>query len=41
VNVRPNWDLFFGGVHAVLFDHNANVLHGGADPRRDGFAKGF
>jgi len=25
-----------GGVHAVLFDHAAGILHGGADPRRDG-----
>ena len=46
VNVRPDWDLFFGGVHAVLFDHRgqfgrSRTLHGGADPRRDGFARGF
>ena len=46
VNVRPYWDLFFGGVHAVHFDHpgqfgRRGTLHGGADPRRDGFARGF
>jgi len=45
VNVRPAWDLFFGGVHAVHYDHRARErdsrLHGGADPRRDGFARGF
>jgi gamma-glutamyltranspeptidase/glutathione hydrolase len=41
VTVRPDMDLFFGGVHAVLFDHRAGRLYGGADPRRDGVAKGF
>jgi len=41
MNARGNWDLFFGGVHAAHFDHNAKRLHGGADPRRDGFARAF
>jgi gamma-glutamyltranspeptidase/glutathione hydrolase len=46
VNVRPGWDPFFGGVHAVLFDHTGEFgrrgrLHGAADPRRDGFARAF
>ena len=42
VNVRPDWDLFFGGVHAVHFDHRGRgMLHGGADPRRDGQAVAF
>jgi gamma-glutamyltranspeptidase/glutathione hydrolase len=39
--VNPDYDAVFGGVHAVLFDHAAKLLHGGADPRRDGQAAGF
>ncbi|MGD9940406.1 MAG: gamma-glutamyltransferase [Clostridia bacterium] len=41
VNVRGDWDAYFGGVHAVLFDRQARILYGGADPRRDGQAAGF
>ncbi|MFP4211417.1 MAG: gamma-glutamyltransferase [Alkalispirochaeta sp.] len=41
VNVRNDWDAYFGGVHAVLFDHDEGILRGGADPRRDGQAVGF
>jgi gamma-glutamyltranspeptidase/glutathione hydrolase len=41
VNVRGDWDAYFGGVHAVLFDQRARVLYGGADPRRDGQAVGY
>ena len=41
VTVAPDFDAAFGGVHAVLFDHAAKVLHGGADPRRDGQAAGY
>jgi len=46
VNVRSGWDFFFGGIHAVLFDHTgqfgrAGRLHGAADPRRDGVARAF
>ncbi len=41
VNVRADWDAYFGGVHAVLFDRGAMMLYGGADPRRDGQAAGY
>jgi gamma-glutamyltranspeptidase/glutathione hydrolase len=41
VTVAPDFDAAFGGVHAVLFDHAAKTLHGGADPRRDGQAAGY
>jgi gamma-glutamyltranspeptidase/glutathione hydrolase len=41
ITVAPDFDAAFGGVHAVLFDHAANILHGGADPRRDGQAAGY
>jgi gamma-glutamyltranspeptidase/glutathione hydrolase len=41
VTVAPDYDAAFGGVHAVLYDHAARLLHGGADPRRDGQASGY
>ncbi|PKL23614.1 MAG: gamma-glutamyltransferase [Spirochaetae bacterium HGW-Spirochaetae-3] len=41
VNVRADWDAYFGGVHAVVYDRAAKMLEGGADPRRDGQAVGF
>jgi gamma-glutamyltranspeptidase/glutathione hydrolase len=41
IMVRGDWDAYFGGVHAVLFDRSKRVLFGGADPRRDGQAAGF
>ncbi len=41
VNVRADWDAYFGGVHAVVFNRAAMLLEGGADPRRDGQAAGF
>ena len=41
VNVRGDWDAYFGGVHAVLYDYNIGMLYGGADPRRDGQAAAF
>ena len=41
VTVSPDFDAAYGGVHAVLFDHAAGILYGGADPRRDGQAAGY
>jgi len=41
VAVSPDYDASYGGVHAVLYDHTAKILHGGADPRRDGQAAGY
>jgi gamma-glutamyltranspeptidase/glutathione hydrolase len=41
VSVKSDWDPFFGGVHAALFDRNRKVLFGGADPRRDGFVAAY
>ncbi|MEW6550344.1 MAG: gamma-glutamyltransferase, partial [Spirochaetota bacterium] len=38
VTVRGDWDAYFGGVHAVVYDYGKGVLYGGADPRRDGQA---
>ncbi|KUO77542.1 MAG: gamma-glutamyltranspeptidase [Clostridia bacterium BRH_c25] len=41
VELRNDYDPYFGGVHAVLMDYASKTLHGGADPRRDGQAAGF
>jgi gamma-glutamyltranspeptidase / glutathione hydrolase len=41
VTVSPDFDAAYGGVHAVIFDHAAGLLHGGADPRRDGQAAAY
>jgi gamma-glutamyltranspeptidase/glutathione hydrolase len=41
ITVRGDWDAYFGGVHAVLYDYNTGTLFGGADPRRDGQAFAF
>ncbi|PKL07553.1 MAG: gamma-glutamyltransferase, partial [Spirochaetae bacterium HGW-Spirochaetae-7] len=41
VAIRADWDAYFGGVHAVVFNRATKMLEGGADPRRDGQAAGF
>lgn len=40
VKTRPDYDLYFGGVQAVMIDDSGNFI-GAADPRRDGAAAGF
>ena len=38
-------DLYFGGVHGITFNYDANgnldFIEGGADPRRDGKALAY
>lgn len=41
MEVKNEYDNYFGGVQAVQFDYKNNVLKGGADPRRDGQALGY
>ena len=40
ITVRQRLDRMMGGVHAVLYD-DQSVIQGGADPRRDGIARGI
>ncbi len=40
LQVRGAMDLYFGGAQGIMVAPNG-TLFGGADPRRDGFAKGF
>ncbi len=41
LTLRGDWDPYFGGVQAVLYDAKTQQLIGGADPRRDGQAIAF
>jgi len=41
INSRKDFDIYFGGVHAVARAPSKEGLCGAADPRRDGVAKGF
>lgn len=41
VTLRGDWDAYFGGVHAVLYDRRKKILFGGADPRRDGHVAAY
>ena len=39
--IKKDFDLYFGGAQGVVIDQRTGVLHGGADPRRDGKAVGY
>lgn len=39
--VHPDYDLYFGGAHAVLIDPETGLIYGGADPRRGGGVAGY
>jgi gamma-glutamyltranspeptidase/glutathione hydrolase len=41
LQVKKDFDLYFGGAQGVVIEHNGRVKHGGADPRRDGKAIGY
>ena len=41
LDVKKDFDLYFGGAQGVVIDHESGELFGGADPRRDGKAIGF
>ncbi|MCP4725571.1 MAG: gamma-glutamyltransferase, partial [bacterium] len=41
VEVRGEKDLYFGGAQGILKDPSTGKLIGGADSRRDGFARGY
>ena len=41
VRVLAPWTWAVGGGHGIRFDASHHVLHGGADPRRDGAAVAF
>lgn len=41
LDVKKDFDLYFGGAQGVVIDHQSGELLGGADPRRDGKAIGY
>jgi gamma-glutamyltranspeptidase/glutathione hydrolase len=41
ITLKLDYDPYFGGVHAILYDYSKGILFGGADPRRDGQAAAF
>ena len=41
LDVRRDFDLYFGGAQGIIIDQKSGELHGGADPRRDGKAIGY
>ncbi len=41
LDVRKDFDLYFGGAQGIVIDPRSGMLHGGADPRRDGKAIGY
>jgi gamma-glutamyltranspeptidase/glutathione hydrolase len=41
LEVKKDFDLYFGGAQGVVIDPGTGMLHGGADPRRDGKAIGY
>ncbi len=41
LEVKKDFDLYFGGAQGVVIDQRSGMLHGGADPRRDGKAIGY
>ena len=41
LEVKKDFDLYFGGAQGITIDPLSGELHGGADPRRDGQAAAF
>jgi gamma-glutamyltranspeptidase/glutathione hydrolase len=41
LQVKKDFDLYFGGAQGIIIDQKSGVMHGGADPRRDGKAIGY
>ena len=41
VEVKKDFDNYFGGAQGILINQETDLLHGGADSRRDGVAVGF
>jgi gamma-glutamyltranspeptidase/glutathione hydrolase len=41
LQLKKDFDLYFGGAQGILIDPDNGALRGGADPRRDGKAIGY
>lgn len=38
LEMKKEYDLYFGGAQGITIDLESSIMHGGADPRRDGKA---
>jgi len=41
IDIREDYDTYFGGAQGILILEKDGLLHGGADSRRDGHAAGY
>ena len=41
LEVKKDFDLYFGGAQGIIINQRNGLMHGGADPRRDGKAAGY
>ena len=41
LNIKNDFDNYFGGAQGIVIDSSGTVLRGGADSRRDGFVIGY
>ena len=41
IHVMPDWTWDVGHAQGIIIDAETGVLHGGADPRGDGYALGW
>ena len=41
IDLLESWSMAVGGAQGIQFDPEEGTFHGGADPRRDGFALGY
>jgi gamma-glutamyltranspeptidase/glutathione hydrolase len=41
IEIRKDYDKYFGGAQGILILHDKKIIYGGADSRRDGFGAGY
>ncbi|MBN2245786.1 MAG: gamma-glutamyltransferase [Candidatus Aminicenantes bacterium] len=41
IQIRKDYDTYFGGAQGIMFLEKQRLLQGGADSRRDGYAAGY
>lgn len=41
IDVRRDFDIYFGGAQGVMIDGKTGIIYGGADPRREASAAGY
>jgi gamma-glutamyltranspeptidase/glutathione hydrolase len=41
IEIKKDYDKYFGGAQGILILHDKKIIYGGADSRRDGFGAGY